>query len=200
MTDLIINKPSLQSLWQRFSSTVFTFVFWVIWFYLWIPVLTFSAWIVSIDMLHYQFFEMNGLQSIVNDLVFIISGVTALGGTLVVWASYNYIRFKGEDRRKAFAPVTADQLADAFGVDVSMLTDWQESKYLSLGFDGEGIIINIQQASLPDYQDDLIMDDLINDDLINDDLINDDLTIMPPPAVKNLTTGVGKEEESDISP
>ena len=188
MTDLVIINPSLQSLWQRFSTALFTFVFWVIWFYLWIPVLTFIAWVASIDVLYYQFIEMGGLENIVNDLVFIISGVTALGGTLVVWASYNYIRFKGEDRRKAFAPVTTDQLADAFGVDASMLSDWQESKYISLGFDGEGKITNIWQASLPDYQDNLI-----------DDLINDDWTIVPSPAVKNLTTGVGKEEESDIS-
>ena len=183
MTDLVIIKPSLQSLWQRFSTALFTFVFWVIWFYLWIPVLTFIAWVASIDVLYYQFIEMGGLQNIVNDLVFIISGVTALGGTLVVWASYNYIRFKGEDRRKAFAPVTTEQLADAFGVDVLMLSAWQESKYLSLGFDGKGNIISVWELSLLNNQY---------------DSTNEDLLPMPPPAANDLTKKMGEVEEPDL--
>ena len=60
-----------------------------------------------------------------------------------------------------------------------MLSDWQESKYLSLRFDGEGKIINVRGTSLLDYQD---------------DLINGDLFAMPP-AAKSVTKAIGKVEE-----
>jgi biofilm PGA synthesis protein PgaD len=184
MTDLVIENPSLQSQWQRLSSTLFTFIFWLLWFYLWIPILTFIAWVVSIDMVYLQMYKLGGLRDVANDLVFIISGVVALGGTLIIWASYNYIRFKGEDRRKASAPVNNDQLADAFDVDVTMLPHWQVSKALSIEFDGEGRIINVSDICLTVYQDDLIKDEFV---------------IRPEDAGNDLITDVGKTAVADVS-
>ena len=46
MINLIIDKPALQALPDRLVWAAVTAVFWLIWFYLWLPWITLVAWFV----------------------------------------------------------------------------------------------------------------------------------------------------------
>ncbi len=149
--ELILNSPSMQTLWQRYSSFIITFAFWVLWFFLWIPVITAIAWYQGIHLAYFEMFEMNGLKAVIADFFAFLKIVTLLGGSLAIWASYNFIRFKGKERRKAAKPVTIEELATFFDIDVKLLKQRQQQKMISVAFDSNGQITHIDDFR-PDKQ------------------------------------------------
>ncbi|MDP3334575.1 MAG: poly-beta-1,6-N-acetyl-D-glucosamine biosynthesis protein PgaD, partial [Methylococcaceae bacterium] len=69
MKDLIINTPSLQSIKQKYVSALFTFVFWVVWIFLWTPLVTLIGWILGVDLVIFQMIELGGYQGVVADFI-----------------------------------------------------------------------------------------------------------------------------------
>ncbi len=145
MTDLVINTPSMQSLWQRYSSIVFTFVFWIIWFFLWIPVVTGLAWYLGFDLVYFEMFEQEGYKVVLFDFFRFLMVVAFLGGALAIWAAYNYFRFRGKDRRKVQSPVPMKEMADFFEVEQALVERFQRVKSVSVSFDNAGKITGIQK-------------------------------------------------------
>ncbi len=143
MRELIINAPSVQTLWQRSTSVIFTFVFWVVWFFLWIPLATLIAWYLGIDLVYFQMFELDGFRIVMKDFFRFIQVVGLLGGTLGLWAAYNYLRFKGREKRKALPQLSEHMLADYLGIDIEMLKGYQQERALSVKFDDSGRILAI---------------------------------------------------------
>jgi biofilm PGA synthesis protein PgaD len=143
MKDLIIDTPSMQSLWQRFSSVIFTFVFWVLWFFIWIPLVTVFAWYLGIDLIYFEMFEMDGYKALMDDVFEFIRVVSLLGGALAIWAAYNYFRFRGKKRRVAPAQVSSKEMAEYFEVKEAELHENQQAKLISVSFDDTGKIIRM---------------------------------------------------------
>jgi biofilm PGA synthesis protein PgaD len=141
--ELIIDSPSMQSLWQRYSSVIITFAFWVLWFFLWVPVITAIAWYQGLHIAYFEMFEMDGFKAVIASFFTFFKVVMLLGGSLAVWASYNFFRFRGKDRRKAVMPVTVKDLADFFDLDEKRLTQLQQEKIISVSFDANGQIASI---------------------------------------------------------
>lgn len=143
MRDLIINTPTMQSLWQRYSSVFFTFIFWVVWFFLWIPVATAFAWYLGIDLVYFEMFEMDGYKAVIDDLFRFLVVVAVLGGSLAIWAAYNYFRFRGKDRRSEQKTITPKEIAESFEIKDSTLKKYQHAKLVSVSFDDTGKITGI---------------------------------------------------------
>lgn len=147
MKPLIIATPSLQSLRQKYVSTVVTFAFWVIWIFLWTPLVTLVGWLLGIEQVYFQMIELDGYREVLADFVLFLEWVAAIGGALAVWALYNFLRFRNVERRMALPPVKTTQQAAFFHVDVAILSKHQETRCLSVSFDGDGNII--QHVALP---------------------------------------------------
>lgn len=150
MKPLIINSPSLQSLKQKYISAALTFIFWILWFYLWIPVITLLGWWAGADMFYLQMIELGGVELLFQDLEFILKCIALLGGSLAVWAAYNYYRFRNLERRTPLPNVSKEALAQHFGIDPKSLTDLQNAKYINVQFDDNGKIT--QSVKLPSLQ------------------------------------------------
>ncbi|MCD2450647.1 poly-beta-1,6-N-acetyl-D-glucosamine biosynthesis protein PgaD [Methylicorpusculum oleiharenae] len=140
MRPLIIDSPNLQSLKQKYLSTLLTFVFWVIWLYLWMPLITLIGWWTGIDLFYVHMIKLNGNQLLYQDLFFFLKGISLLGSTLAIWALYNYFRFRKVDRRTALPPVKNEQLSAFFGIEKDNLHNLQDTKYISVYFDQDGQI------------------------------------------------------------
>lgn len=147
MKPLIISTPSLQSLRQKYVSTVLTFVFWVVWIFLWTPLVTLVGWLLGIEQVYFQMIELDGYREVLDDFVLFLEWVAIMGGTLAVWALYNFLRFRNIERRMPLPPVTTTQQAAFFHVDVVTLSKQQETRCLSVGFDEDGNII--RHVALP---------------------------------------------------
>ena len=143
MKDLIINAPSMQSLWQRFSSVIVTFVFWVVWFFIWIPLATAFAWYLGFDLIYFEMFEMDGYKALIDEIYKFIGVVSLLGGSLAIWAAYNYFRFRDKQRRAAQAQVSSKEMAEFFGIKEAELNESKQAKLVSVSFDNVGNIVKM---------------------------------------------------------
>lgn len=146
---LIIQSPSLQSLQQRYATAIFTFIFWMLWFFLWTPLITLIGWLMGFDVFYLEIFELEGYQALLADLNVFLLCVTIFGGALGLWALYNYLRFRGVDRRSALSPVTSGQLADFFELDESVVRQHRDCQWLTVSFDPDGRIIEVKKHNPP---------------------------------------------------
>ncbi len=143
MKDLILNSPSMQSLWQRYSSVILTFIFWVLWFFLWVPVATLLAWYLGYHLVYFEMFTLQGYKQVIHDFVMFIISVAIMGGSLAIWAAYNFIRFKGNDRRTKPQTVTLEDQAEFFGIDSDLLRKYRQASYVRVSFDDNGKITDL---------------------------------------------------------
>ena len=141
MKPLVIDTPSMQSLRRKYISAVITFIFWMIWIFLWTPLITLVGWLLGIHQVYFQMVELQGSQAVIESFGLFLKCLAAMGGSLAAWALYNYLRFRNIDRRTPLPPVTNAQLSAYFHVDQSVLSRQQASKCLSVCFDEDGKII-----------------------------------------------------------
>jgi len=143
MKDLILDSPSMQSLWQRYSSVILTFIFWVLWFFLWVPVATLLAWYLGFHRVYFEMFTLQGYKQVIHNFVTFLISVAIMGGSLAIWAAYNFIRFKGNDRRAKPQSVTLEDQAEFFGIDSELLRKYRHASYVSVSFDDNGKITDL---------------------------------------------------------
>lgn len=150
--ELIINTPSVLNLRQRSASGFLAFIFWLIWFYLWIPLSTFLGWYLGVDLVHFQIIELKQNPKFIGEILFFGKVLVLFGLTFIVWVSYNYIRFRDVERRNQAFHVTSKQLAEHFNVNLFTLLEHQKSKYISVSFDEDGNITNHTSINLLDMK------------------------------------------------
>ena len=137
---LIINTPKIQSLRLKYSSTFLTMLFWIIWFYLWVPLITLFGWWFQIDVIQHQMVTLGGYQSFLEELPLLLTSIIALSLSLAIWGAYNYFRFKGTERRTALRPVELHDLLETFAIGEQELIVVQASSIIEIGFDQQGNI------------------------------------------------------------
>ena len=145
MKPLIINTPSLQSLVQKYTSIFITLLFWLVWILLWTPLFSFLCLFHGIDVVYLKLLEFENYDGVIEDLVFCFYSVVIMGGGLSVWALYNCMRFKNEDRRATVSPVTNSDLSAFFHINRLTLITRQETQCLSVSFDKDGNIIRSKE-------------------------------------------------------
>jgi len=134
-SDLIFDSPKLQSLKLRFASTTLTFLFWVVWFYLWIPIVTLVGWWFQVETMQHEMVTLGGFQAFLDALPGFLFVTACLTGTLTVWALYNFIRFKGQDRRKPLPTVQKEDLLSTFSISEADLLQATTNKISTISID-----------------------------------------------------------------
>ena len=137
---LIIDTPSLQSLRQRYGYALLTLLFWILWFYLWIPLISLVAWLLGIELFHREMIVLDGLRGLLDLLGWYGLTIALLGGCYTGWALYNQLRFRGKSRRRSPPPVEPLELAAAFDIEPALILPLQEAKRIVIVHDEEGRI------------------------------------------------------------
>jgi biofilm PGA synthesis protein PgaD len=130
MKDLIIDKPQWQSARQRMLFGSLTTLFWVLWIYLWLPVLAIAGWILGLKIGYDEMVVRAGYASLARLLKVYALIIGCLDGTLLAWAYYNYYRFRGVERRKRSDRVTLADLARRYGIAPRILERWTHARRL----------------------------------------------------------------------
>ena len=136
----IIDTPKLQTLRLKYTSAVITLIFWIIWFYLWVPLITLAGWWFQLKFFQQEMLIVDGLDAFLDVLPVFIAITLALNGTLAIWALYNFIRFKGMDRRKGLPPVQTNDLLQLWAISEASLTGAQTNKISTISISEEGDI------------------------------------------------------------
>ncbi|MEJ0069735.1 MAG: poly-beta-1,6-N-acetyl-D-glucosamine biosynthesis protein PgaD [Pseudomonadota bacterium] len=70
--------------------------------------------------------------------------VVVLNGTILIgWATYNQLRFRGPDDRKALGRVSIAQLSEFYGFSDDMVAEWQQARSLVVIHDAEGKMLSV---------------------------------------------------------
>lgn len=141
MKELIINQPKWQRRRQRVLYGSLTALFWAAWVYLWMPALAFAGWILGVRIGYHEMVLRNGFSGVIGLAKLYGLIIALLGGALLAWAYYNYFRFRGIERRKAFPRVTLANLSERYGIDTQKLETWSRAKRLVVHHNDHGRVI-----------------------------------------------------------
>lgn len=135
---LIFERPESQPKAARNAMMLLTGFGWTIWLYLWRPVLTLLVWVFGVDVAHYQWVGLAGWRGLSDFALHTMPYGLALCAMLLLWASVNYVRFRGVDRRKERPLATLEADAAWTCVEPALLARGRQSKNLVCQHDGEG--------------------------------------------------------------
>jgi biofilm PGA synthesis protein PgaD len=135
---LILNMPHMVSVPSKIGSSLFTVVFWALFIYLWLPLITLAAWALGI---YHTYSEVQYAQEMLNlrHLFFIYSMVVLLlCGALLLWALKEYLRFRDSTRRRISVPVTTAELAEYADLNAEHILAWQDVRRMVARHDDHG--------------------------------------------------------------
>lgn len=141
-----IYRPDLQGRLRRGLDNTLTVLGWLVWLYLFIPLITLIGWIFGYHRLDQ--FVLSSPRASAYTLVIYMIVIALAGATLVLWALYNLVRFRGKERRSHPHNITEDALAAEFHVETSQLWRLQRSRIAQIHCDDDGNIAEIKYASL----------------------------------------------------
>lgn len=115
------------------------FLGWLVWIWLFLPLLTLLLWwYEGYSIYHYLIIGTGPDGSI--SLLHIALAIVIFILCLLVWASYNWIRFHNKERRHAPIPVTAEHLAQSFDLQVADIETLKQAKNVTLHYDEDGVL------------------------------------------------------------
>jgi biofilm PGA synthesis protein PgaD len=141
---LIIEHPEWQTPKQRILLGFVTLLFWIVWFYIWIPFVSVLAWILGVKLFEYQMIELKGYKGVVDFLWWYALIIFVMGGSLIGWATYNYMRFNKVARRNARPKVTLEMEARYFKVDINDVEKWRKSQMVIIEHNDHAQITNVR--------------------------------------------------------
>jgi biofilm PGA synthesis protein PgaD len=144
MRDFIIDKPQWQTARQRAVFGSVTVLFWAIWIYLWLPVLAIIGWLLGIDITYREMVMKLGYVELVDDLGLYSLVIFCLGGSLLIWAYYNYFRFRGVERRKERPRVTPEETSARYQIAPEELRRWTHATRLVIHHGADGRVIRAE--------------------------------------------------------
>lgn len=137
-----IDRPDLQRNAQRGVFGAISLLFWLVWIYLLIPLLSVFAWLFG----YYRFdqYILNDLQpDLINQLWFLAVLVLIMNVVLLLWASYNWWRFSGNDRRQHVQRVSKAQISHFYELSEEAYSLAQRQQISTFFYDDVGKITNI---------------------------------------------------------
>jgi len=149
----VIENPNLKTTLHRIAEFTITMIAWLIWIYLIMPLLTALLWLVGIRLViieHISRRGIVGLLSVIGNYLFAIIGIWLV---LQAWNFYSSLRFRGKERRKSAKPVTDDELARFFDVEVDALRAAKHSRRVDMAIEGGKLtLIDGPSKSLGTYR------------------------------------------------
>lgn len=140
---MIIENSKLQSKAQRSGWLIITMILWLVYVYLWLPLISLAAWWFGYTTFKYHMITLNGISGFKDLLITYALVITMLSGLLLCWAKLEHLRFKDKSRRNAILPVSNLALATYFKQAEATLTHMQTKKVVVVKYNQEGEITEL---------------------------------------------------------
>ena len=140
MKTLIFEKPSLSPLPNRLGWAFFTAFFWIVWVYLWMPLITLGIWALGFEAIG-SYFQPNSkseLGKMKHLAIQYLSVIAVLGGSLLVWARIEFMRFRNVNRRTRPVPTQVEELASFAQVATETMADLSSVRRMLVHHDEHG--------------------------------------------------------------
>ncbi|MBB6246466.1 poly-beta-1,6-N-acetyl-D-glucosamine biosynthesis protein PgaD [Rhodanobacter sp. A1T4] len=113
---ILIQDARLQRPIQRVLLAWITFLAWIAWSFLWLPLITLIAWLIGMHTSYVNLFlheHNNGSQNI----LMLLAGMTLCMLIVLLWSNYNYYRFRHVPRRRHSRTYDLDEMAAKLAVE-----------------------------------------------------------------------------------
>lgn len=148
MEELIIERPKLQTIYQRYGSVTLTVFFWMLWFYIWTPLITLACWYFGIEFIYTEIFTYVSFKFFIDDVWPYFMAISILCAGLIFWSMYNFYRFRNSSRYKESPPVSLEEMSHYSNIKKELLAIYQKTKILSVRFDEQNNLVDIQEGEL----------------------------------------------------
>ena len=155
MRPLIIERPDLQTTSQRYGSISVTVVCWMVWLYLFVPLLSLLAWVTGATLVYEVLYMDLGEGLVVARAISYGEGIGVLTGTYCAWAVYNYLRWSGVERRHDRAAVSTEEMAETFHLKVERVREIRAAKVLTLSAEELGEMFSEKEPHLDERLEEL---------------------------------------------
>jgi biofilm PGA synthesis protein PgaD len=142
--DLIIDSPDLQLASPRRSWAFVKSVGALLWFALWLPLLTVLGWYFGYETIVEQFVDRKGGIELARLLPIYLLVIGICGGSLVLWSLIQYWRFHGRNRRSVNKILETQALADFTHNTVEAVQSWQDARRVVAYHDANAHIIAVE--------------------------------------------------------
>lgn len=116
----ILYRPDLQPVGQRTLYSMLTVLAWLVWLYLFLPLISLAAWWFGIDLFSRYLLGPEDRSHLLTLLGY--AGVVVLSAVAIVaWSFYNLRRYGGLDRRRPVPMVSDEELCRRFETDAATL-------------------------------------------------------------------------------
>ncbi len=145
---LIIDKPELQTHRQRVLFGAATVAAWVMWIYLWLPIITLFGWYFGAVRFRDVMISNSGALHFAQVIGWYALIILAISGSLVCWALYNWARFH-DARRRVIDPagVSADEMVERTHISGEVLAHAQLLRTMTVQHDVHGVIVGIDSGA-----------------------------------------------------
>jgi biofilm PGA synthesis protein PgaD len=144
MSNLIIETPQLQNLRQRYGFAMLTLIFWVIWLYMWLPLISLVAWVFGMELFYYHMIELGGYVGFLQLLGWYAVIILLIATVFGAWMLVNIFRFRGKEKRGHIEHVNDEQVAAYFGVDAEYLSGFTNTRSIIVHQTTDGRITCIE--------------------------------------------------------
>lgn len=118
---LIIERPDLQTAGQRWGYRSLTALCWVLWLYLFMPLVSVLAWALGLTWAYRMLLQDLELIELWHMVTAYSAGIGALSAVYMFWAVTSYFRFRRASRRKSPSRVADELLAASHNLGVAEL-------------------------------------------------------------------------------
>ncbi|WP_110648520.1 poly-beta-1,6-N-acetyl-D-glucosamine biosynthesis protein PgaD [Salinicola peritrichatus] len=141
----IIHRPDLQSRAQRSVFALLSGAGWMLWLYLFLPLATIASWTFGVH--RFDAYVLDSHSHSWASLTIYVITIALAGAALLIWAFYNYRRFRHADRRQPASALTSEHLALSFGMNAAQVAELQRRRRVTLTHDAHGNIIDVKNES-----------------------------------------------------
>jgi poly-beta-1,6-N-acetyl-D-glucosamine biosynthesis protein PgaD len=119
-----------------------TVLFWAVWLYLVLPLVSLLLWAFGVRFFIEQF-RQGGYEGLLGSLAAYSSVLLVIVGLLALWITWNVVRYGGSSDRRTVkrAEVPDWVVRGAFHLDDSLLSVLRAERLLRVDFEGEGVVV-----------------------------------------------------------
>ncbi len=133
-----IDAPELLTRRQRTLGALITGIMWVVYVYLWLPLVSLLAWGLGIEFAYEVMVRAGGAAALRTALLWYGVMLADVVLTVSIWSLINKWRFAGSNRRTAHLAVADESMAHYFGVTLDELARLRAAQRVELEIDGLG--------------------------------------------------------------
>jgi biofilm PGA synthesis protein PgaD len=148
---MIIENPKLQSKTLRTVWLAVTMFMWLVYVYLWLPLISLLAWWFGYKTFKYHMVTLNGFLGLKSVFIGYFLVILGIGILLILWAKLEKFRFRHKKRRTGSRAVSHRAVAKHFNISEALLVSMQDEKIVTVEFNHHGEVADVvaTNQSLP---------------------------------------------------